>query len=361
MTAAEVREFEQWVEANPERVLLLREVRWIWDHTPRHQFPDQHEDALWSALQERLEQEDRQPGRKTIYFSPLLKVAAAVLLLLSVSIALYQGIGPAPQMADALTDLKPIPAPTPAPTTPSADIAMTTVEADATVRLVYLPDSTRVWLNQHSQLQYPSAFSHRHVSLKGEAYFDVTPDASHPFIIETPLTLTTVVGTAFNFRQQATGDLVTVDEGVVKMKSKTAADSILIKKSEAGQFEQGKLFKQTVRKSASPWRKVNNPSYEQEMLHPENFLQERDVWHKNTVNLSVIEGTLYNAALLTTYRNPELRATYTKANGKQVTVSFTVDAQIAPGQTLTFRKRLTDIFSNTQRIQVQVTRAQVAR
>lgn len=64
-----------------------------------------------------------------------------------------------------------------------------------------LPDSTKVWLNSGSLLKIPNDFStkKRTVSLSGEAYFDVKPDSTSPFIINTSKDIMVrVTGTQFN-------------------------------------------------------------------------------------------------------------------------------------------------------------------
>lgn len=64
-----------------------------------------------------------------------------------------------------------------------------------------LPDSTLVWLNAASSLKYPSSFSNlntRSVELKGEAYFQVSKDKKHPFIVKTIKQQVEVLGTHFN-------------------------------------------------------------------------------------------------------------------------------------------------------------------
>lgn len=65
-----------------------------------------------------------------------------------------------------------------------------------------LSDGTRVWLNSESELEYPVLFGkgERVVKLSGEAFFDVTPDASRPFIVETEDIRTRVLGTSFNIK-----------------------------------------------------------------------------------------------------------------------------------------------------------------
>lgn len=68
--------------------------------------------------------------------------------------------------------------------------------------LLTLSDGTRVWLNTESQLRYPVQFTgeRRTVYLVGEAYFDVHPDASHPFTVISGPAEVTVLGTSFNLR-----------------------------------------------------------------------------------------------------------------------------------------------------------------
>lgn len=65
-----------------------------------------------------------------------------------------------------------------------------------------LSDGTNVWLNACSEMVYPASFNEdtRRVSLKGEAYFEVSKDAQHPFVVETKKCDIKVLGTEFNVR-----------------------------------------------------------------------------------------------------------------------------------------------------------------
>ena len=65
-----------------------------------------------------------------------------------------------------------------------------------------LSDGTRVWLNSESELEYPVLFGKGKlvVKLTGEAFFEVTKDASRPFIVETNDIRTRVLGTSFNIK-----------------------------------------------------------------------------------------------------------------------------------------------------------------
>ncbi|CAG5071400.1 hypothetical protein DYBT9623_03429 [Dyadobacter sp. CECT 9623] len=68
-----------------------------------------------------------------------------------------------------------------------------------------LPDGTKVFLNYNSAITYPKNFKGdlRTVSLQGEAFFDVTPDKEHPFVINANGTEIRVLGTSFNVKAYA--------------------------------------------------------------------------------------------------------------------------------------------------------------
>lgn len=65
---------------------------------------------------------------------------------------------------------------------------------------INLPDNTKIWLNAGSSLRYPVAFTgkDRRVTLTGEAYFEVAPDKTKPFIVVSDQTEIKVLGTHFN-------------------------------------------------------------------------------------------------------------------------------------------------------------------
>ena len=89
---------------------------------------------------------------------------------------------------------------------------------------VMLSDGTKVSLNAASEIIYPSLFdSHeRVIQLKGEAYFEVAPDKSRPFIVQTDRQRIQVLGTRFNVQAYADEKLqhTTLIEGSVVIKNK---------------------------------------------------------------------------------------------------------------------------------------------
>lgn len=100
---------------------------------------------------------------------------------------------------------------------------------------VELPDGTKVWLNTDSKLTFPSQFvgSKREVRLEGEAYFEVTHDKAHPFIVNTERLVTQVLGTSFNVRAYSGSQpSVVLVEGSVKVSSIGASKSLTMKSGE---------------------------------------------------------------------------------------------------------------------------------
>jgi transmembrane sensor len=68
---------------------------------------------------------------------------------------------------------------------------------------ILLEDGTQVWVNAGSKLEYDDNFldgATREVTLEGEAYFDVTPDKSRPFIVHIQGVEIKVLGTSFNVK-----------------------------------------------------------------------------------------------------------------------------------------------------------------
>lgn len=88
-------------------------------------------------------------------------------------------------------------------------------------KYLLLEDSTQVWLNAASSLEFPDHFSaaKREVILSGEAFFDVKHADKIPFIIRTGNISTMVLGTAFNIKAYPgqKSVVVSVSRGRVKV------------------------------------------------------------------------------------------------------------------------------------------------
>ncbi len=84
---------------------------------------------------------------------------------------------------------------------------------------VVLADQTEVWLNSSSKLEY-DAVHPRNIRLEGEAFFDVSKDTRHPFIVELSNGVKIrVLGTQFNVRSYPDEAVfeTTLEEGSVEL------------------------------------------------------------------------------------------------------------------------------------------------
>ena len=102
----------------------------------------------------------------------------------------------------------------------------------AGTQIVQLPDGSEVTLNRYSQLAYPNRFKeqNREVSLKGEAYFAVSKDKNHPFIVQTGVVDVRVLGTEFNVEAYPRDALVkaTLYEGSVAVDAENDNSLVLV-------------------------------------------------------------------------------------------------------------------------------------
>lgn len=108
--------------------------------------------------------------------------------------------------------------------------------------IVTLPDGSKVMLNAGSSMKYPTSFAKsltRKVELSGEAYFEITKDAKHPFIVATEQQTVEVLGTHFNVSayNDETAVKTTLLEGSVKVTpslrgTKQSPKSIILKPNE---------------------------------------------------------------------------------------------------------------------------------
>lgn len=93
--------------------------------------------------------------------------------------------------------------------------------ATGKLKLVKLPDGTRVSLYPGAVLFYPNVFTadKRDVFLKGDGYFDVTHDPGRPFSVYADHIITKVLGTSFTIKTNRKGSIeVAVLRGKVRVK-----------------------------------------------------------------------------------------------------------------------------------------------
>lgn len=111
----------------------------------------------------------------------------------------------------------------------------------ATVKTIFLPDSSRVELSPASKIEYAADFSiNRKIEVEGEAYFKVKKDKKHPFQVFCNETTTTVLGTSFIVKENAQkGVVVELYEGSVQMNVKGQEKNWILKPGEKFTYGNG--------------------------------------------------------------------------------------------------------------------------
>lgn len=118
----------------------------------------------------------------------------------------------------------------------------------------FLPDSTEIWLNSESQLDYPSDFEHskqRLVTLSGQAFFKVSHDANHPFVVQTSDVDIRVLGTSFDVSAYPEEERIStvLEEGAIALLNKEgkALDKLVPGEQAVFHTQRGDLNKMKVR------------------------------------------------------------------------------------------------------------------
>jgi transmembrane sensor len=340
LSQAERNEFESWLQDSDSNRILFQEARMVWENSGlklRVKNPATEEELV--KLLARIKSESS-GGRIIFLFKKpaLLKIAASVTL---VAVAAY--------FYWTLRDTD------------------TVITAGEEVLTLYLPDSSRVWLNTNSSLSYNEEFTNdnRTVTLKGEAFFQVKHDTAHAFKVMTPATTAVVLGTSFNVKDADSITTLTVAEGKVRFAERDDAarekDVVLTPREQATFHHSKKIMNRSQSRDMkfAAWRKYKNPMYEKEVKNSALYLSTKYTWRKNQINQSVIEGTIRNKASLATYKDIVLYVTYSQPGGPQKTSRLVIGESIRPGQTIDYRRRLLDIFTDTNVLHVKIESAEI--
>jgi ferric-dicitrate binding protein FerR (iron transport regulator) len=121
--------------------------------------------------------------------------------------------------------------------------------------IVPMPDGSKVYLNRNSVFSYRKNFGEhkRNVKLTGEAFFEIAPDISKPFIIDAGKASIKVVGTSFNVitSNREYSVEVFVKTGKVLVSDNSGSQSVQLDPGYVG----------TVNSKTSASKLNNNPNY----------------------------------------------------------------------------------------------------
>lgn len=103
-----------------------------------------------------------------------------------------------------------------------------------------LPDGSRIWLNAESSIRFPTTFNGniREIEISGEAYFEINPNKTKPFVVNVQQSSITVLGTHFNVMAYANEAFLetTLLEGAVSFNNNN--NKIVLKPGEQSKLSQ---------------------------------------------------------------------------------------------------------------------------
>lgn len=198
LSLKEAEELLEWIEADPTRGDLLKELQETWDKTkdyPENLRVDTR--AAWHKLRSNIKAQEQKEKKNPDFFPfPLIVVLATVLLCSSGFLGYYYYL----------------------------QQVVTLKSGPDEKRELALPDGSKVWLNGGSTLRYAREFNdegRRTIQLKGEAFFDVVEVPGTLFVIESSTTLIQAPGGTLNVRQDSAGAVrVSVTKGSAFIKRK---------------------------------------------------------------------------------------------------------------------------------------------
>ncbi len=182
----EQHKLKKWLEEDEAHPVMLSQMEKYWAQGEL-KFPDKKQ-AVYQRIKTEIQNAEepiKSFDRKNRFkVRSLLKYAAVILVASALSVFIYSSYNEQQSVSGPVV--------TYVEKVSLAGQKVTTV----------LPDGTKVKLNAGSKIIVPDRFvgNTREVTLKGEAFFDVVPNASKPFIIHFDDNQVTVLGTSFNIK-----------------------------------------------------------------------------------------------------------------------------------------------------------------
>lgn len=160
-------------------------------------------DQAWLNIQKEISNPDDKTKTR-IFNSLFFKYAAMIVVVLGIGFATFKIIKSPEKIVDS----------------PVLMAVANTEAHPANFTVITLPDGSSVKMNASTRIEYPERFAVdvRKVKLSGEAFFEVTRDTLHPFIIETANASVEVLGTSFNVSAYPEAGLVEVNVKTGKVK-----------------------------------------------------------------------------------------------------------------------------------------------
>jgi transmembrane sensor len=201
-TKGELLELQAWLAQDKDNLVLFDQVNAQFQkEAVAERMTAKSIAKSWDKLNDRIQSENRAKPVVTLLRSNLFRVAASVSLI---ALVLWQ-LSPSQKREHLSTAENPV-------------VHVTSANRNSPI---ILPDSTFVWLNANSAIEYrASSFTdHREVTLKGEGFFDVRKKGRQTFVVKTNHFSIQVKGTRFNVQAyESQVEKATLEEGSIELK-----------------------------------------------------------------------------------------------------------------------------------------------
>ncbi|OFX49599.1 MAG: hypothetical protein A2W95_01410 [Bacteroidetes bacterium GWA2_40_14] len=179
-------------------------------------------DKAWNNLHQRLSDENliKAPIQTKLPMRTIWSVAASIVVLIGITSVWYFN-------------------------KPTSSVTTIANHTEVPQR-IELPDGSVVFLNVETQLTYNPMFNQkqREVTLLGEAFFEVTPNAQKPFVVAGTASSVKVLGTSFNVTTRQQFMEVVVATGKVEVyENTTQQNKVILLPGDKGTYREGNLDK----------------------------------------------------------------------------------------------------------------------
>lgn len=262
--------WEDFRRKNPSRTDELEKAIQLFRalQQSNHYLNEQEAETIKRNIREQVH-EQRNRGR-AISFTPWLKVAAAIALVIVAGVSIYE-------------------------LRFSRSVLVET--AYAVRQEIALPDASVVHLNGNSSLRYAADFDTqevREVWLKGEAFFVVSKSPRKKFIVHTDDLEIEVLGTSFNVDNRETMTKVILNTGRIKVyvSAENGKEDIFLRPGEMIEYQRDKatIMKQVVNpESYNSWRNDTLQFNRVSVAEIAQTLEERYGYHITIVDTALRE------------------------------------------------------------------------
>ncbi len=239
LSESDRKEFEEWLNNDPENRITHEEIKKIWEHSVLiKDFQSISIPEDWVKVRKRMNFESSGPSGTGTFkrnIASLWRVAAVLILFLGIGFLIKQYV--------------------------FAPSELISISTDNFKKEIQLPDGSQVFLNKYSEIRYPQKFKRkiRQVKLSGEGYFEIAHNPDKLFRINLGnQAFVEDLGTSFNIRndqEQGLVNVAVISGRVAFYTSETENNKTILDKDEEATLQNGSISKEvTYNKNLLSWK-----------------------------------------------------------------------------------------------------------